>query len=630
MTRVDDLTDRLFDGVLTPAEWAELETLLAVDPAAGASHVALLELEGVLRGLRTGFDLSSPTLDRIQDAQAKKTAQVVMAEIARQPAPAWSSSEKRETGPVSRTTVHFRWRAVVAGLAAVAAALTIGIWLGGQPSDSPTGGPAPQPTAPEQLADARPPAARLTNSTGAVELLTPQGDVVAVAEGRDVPPGHTLRTIGEDSVARVEMPDRTLVDIAPDTVVRFVAMGTATTKPRLFLAGGQLTAAVPDSLADPQLVVGTGVAEVFARTGTFVVSSAGPESARVDVRKGKVDVVRMDARTRIPVASGAFVQAGFEKVLVEPATHIDRTPARTLVFPNARDVVYSRDGAEVWVVSPRQVTRWTRDGGTANLSFPPHKGESNTAVAAFTRDKATMVTSTIIAKDERVHLRAMPDGEIVSEFSQKLSESRFWCASPSASWFAAVEGKPNQRRLRAFDGLTGAERWAREFDEVVGCVAAAPDGESLAVALADASRGGSRTVLLDPRTGSRIGGLPTQRKGCTAMAYAASGEHIAIGFNGHVQLWDVKNRELLRTITGYERVTTCLAFSPDGRILAAGTQDGQVWLWATATGKVVQVLDAGGRVRSLAFHPAGRRLAAVANNAPVTLWDVAEVSAEVQ
>ena len=277
------------------------------------------------------------------------------------------------------------------GILAVAAALLVGLWLGTtRPGESPEDSSTPR----TDIAAAPIRAAWLTSSLGSVELLTPQGEVLSVAEGREVPSGHTLRTVGEESIARVEMPDHTTVDIAPDSVVRFIAMGTATTKPRLFLAAGQLTAAVPEGVTDRQLVVGTGVAEVFGRTGTFVVSSTGPDSTRIEIKKGNVDVVRMDARTRVPVTSGsAIVQAGYEKVVIEPTARIDRTPVRSLVFPNPRDAVFARDGHEVWVVSPRQLTRWTRDGGTANVPFTAHKGSANGPVALFTRDKSVLVTS---------------------------------------------------------------------------------------------------------------------------------------------------------------------------------------------------------------------------------------------
>jgi hypothetical protein len=630
MTRTDELTALLLDGLLSEAEWRELEAILAADPAAEGDHAALLDLEGVLRGLRTDFDLSESTLALVTAAQADKTAKAVLAEIAARPAPAWARSR-----PVAVPRASRRWAAALGGLAAVGAALIIGVWLGSRTADAP-----PAPTMEHdnrELAGAEPAAARLTSSLGSVELLTPQGDVLPAVEGRRVPPGHTLRTVGEDSIASVEMPDRTTVEIAPDSIVRFVAMGSATSKPRLFLAEGQLTAAVPEGNADRRLVVGTGVAEVFTHAGMFVVSSAGPESARVDVKRGNVDVVRMDARTRIPVSSGAaIVQSGLERVVIEPTTRIDRIPARTLAFPNAREATFSPDGREVWVASPRQLTRWTRDGGTADVALPPRKGGGYGPAVAFSPDKAFLAASVITntaTKDEKVLVRTSPGGDDLRELNFKLSEARFWAIAPGAAWFATADVRPNQKRLRVFDGVTGLERFAREFEEVVGCVASSADGRALAASLSDPGRGNTRVLMLDAQNGDRLGTLPTQKKGVTSLLFAADGEHLAVGFNGLVQVWNVRTRELEKSIAGFERLVTSLAFSPNGKLLAAGTQDGQVWVWSLATGKAVQLIEVGSRgVRSLSFSPDGKRLLTAANNAPVALWDVAdrETSTELQ
>ena len=69
---------------------------------------------------------------------------------------------------------------------------------------------------------------------------------------------------------------------------------------------------------------------------------------------------------------------------------------------------------------------------------------------------------------------------------------------------------------------------------------------------------------------------------------------------------------------------TCLAFDPGAKLLAAGTGDGQVWLWSVEAGKRVQVLETGSRgVRALAFSPDGKMLVTATNKAPVALWDVA-------
>jgi WD40 repeat protein len=620
MSRTDELTGKLLDGTLTEAEWAELDLLLAADPVAAEAHIALLDLEGVLRGMLEAVevDLAAPTMAKVKEAQADKTTQAVMAEIATLPAPHWAGVAKPERIPVRSAR---RWLYAAAGMIAIAAGLLIGLWLG-------TRNPQPEHSPDSQGAASSADFAKLTQSYGSVELLTPQGDVLPASEGREVPPGHTLRTVGEDSLARVEMPDQTTVDIEPDSVVKFVAVtGSATAKTRLFLAAGQLTAAVPDRAGAHPLVVGTGIAEVFAKKGTFVVSSAGPESARVDIKHGNVEVVRMDTPSPVRVNGGsAFFQAGFAKVVTESGLRVDRNPARTLQFTGPRDAVFVPGSVagkyDLWVASARQFTLWTSDGGTADTPLVPRKGDGQ---ALFARDHSALVTCS--GPNDKTVIRNLPSGEERVSIDIRFPEIRFRAVAPRAEWVAIAEPKPNHKTVRVYDGFTGQERFAYEFDDTVGCVTASPDGKTLAVGVFDSTRAvNAKLVLLDPVSGERRVSLPTHKRGPVALVFSADGRYLAAGFSGLVQIWDVQKRELVKSISGFERVVMCLAFGPDAKTIAAGTQDGQVWLWSVASGKPFQLLDVGSRgMRMIAFSPDGRRMVSVTNNSPVMLWDVAPV-----
>src|SRR5439155_12845531 len=66
-----------------------------------------------------------------------------------------------------------------------------------------------------------------------------------------------------------------------------------------------------------------------------------------------------------------------------------------------------------------------------------------------------------------------------------------------------------------------------------------------------------------------------------------------------------------------------LAFSPDGRLLAAAAAGGTLVLLDAATGREQRKIETPQRVLSFAFSPDGRALAAENADRTVTLWEVA-------
>ena len=90
-------------------------------------------------------------------------------------------------------------------------------------------------------------------------------------------------------------------------------------------------------------------------------------------------------------------------------------------------------------------------------------------------------------------------------------------------------------------------------------------------------------------------------------------------------MWDVATgHEVGDGVTGDSGSVVSVAFSPDGTILATGTQDGTTQLWDAATLQQIGVpLTADSRrISSVAFSPDGKTLATSSYAGTVRLWNV--------
>jgi len=110
-----------------------------------------------------------------------------------------------------------------------------------------------------------------------------------------------------------------------------------------------------------------------------------------------------------------------------------------------------------------------------------------------------------------------------------------------------------------------------------------------------------------------------------SVAISPDGKLLAAGTgNGEVRLWQTATGQPFLTCKGHSNWVQSVAFSPDGRVLASGGTDQTVRLWEVDSGRCLKIISGHSyRVWSVAFSPDGQTLATSGANQTVKLWDAA-------
>jgi WD40 repeat protein len=148
------------------------------------------------------------------------------------------------------------------------------------------------------------------------------------------------------------------------------------------------------------------------------------------------------------------------------------------------------------------------------------------------------------------------------------------------------------RMPHLLDAKTGAVATTLRPQGHVTCLAASPNGLVRAAGMAIGS-----IDLADFATGKRIAMLIGHRAAVRALAFSADGRRLAAGStDGSVRLWDVRSSPnaatAIRVFSGHEGVVETVLFSPDGRRIVTASRDGTARIWDAESGHELCILPA--------------------------------------
>jgi WD40 repeat protein len=149
-------------------------------------------------------------------------------------------------------------------------------------------------------------------------------------------------------------------------------------------------------------------------------------------------------------------------------------------------------------------------------------------------------------------------------------------------------------------------------------VAFSPDGLSVATASKD-----STVKVWDLCARKELMTLEGHESNVSSVIFLSDSKLATASSDLSVRLWNIKERQYRKTIFGaHQGAVREVAFSPDDKFLASGSDDNTVKIWDADTWQLVNKLEGHtGSVTSVYFSFDGKLLASASQDNTVRLWD---------
>lgn len=195
---------------------------------------------------------------------------------------------------------------------------------------------------------------------------------------------------------------------------------------------------------------------------------------------------------------------------------------------------------------------------------------------------------------------------------------KLFAASPMAfsSNDRILAGEGRNGGLLLLDTRTGKIALPLGTDRTLRAIAFTPDNATLVAAFL----GGVQAW--NWRTQRKINDFKVMSGQYTSYTIEPSGRHAATGYKNTISIWDVNAPQEPRICEVNGKSLWGVVYSPNSRVVAACSDDGNIYRWNTASGNRLPTLAGNGkRLSGLAWSHNGRWIASACIDGTVCLWD---------
>ena len=361
---------------------------------------------------------------------------------------------------------------------------------------------------------------------------------------------------------------------------------------------------------------------VFSPDGKTIANGSGDTIRFWDTITGE----EKDAFTGLPAHIGDLSFSPDGKTIVNVTgdggvyilDRITGEPQKTFAVPitdNVFSTAFSPDGKIVALgSSDGNIYLSDLNAGEFKRKLTGHSEDVQRVV--FSPDGKTLASSSYL--DETVRLWDVRTGEQKRKLTEHTGDIEGLAFSPDGKTLASSGS--GDGTIRFWDVRTGDQKHAvTGHTGGVDSVAFNPDGQFVASGHEDGAIRFWHVV-----TGLHLKTFkPNYNYGASCLVFSLDGKTLACASGLDIRLQDTHTGEEKMLLTGHEWGIHSMVLSPDGNILASGSQDATIRLWDMHTGEHKKTLNGHtDSVRSVAFSPTGKILASGSDDNMVRLWSI--------